>query len=371
MTANEIESAAARWLIRLEANPSQETRAGFDTWVAADPRNHAAFMRLEKTWGRADILTRLRPLDGVVDEQVLDRFGAPTPVPDEPVVDPPAVDPPVVDPPRARMPWTSIAAPLLILALGAITWIMFARPGWHVYETGFGGFQRVVLPDGSTATLNTDSRIRARMNSGRREIVLDRGEALFTVAHDAHRPFDVTAANTVVRAVGTAFSVRLRGQEQVDVIVTKGRVAIDPEDSPDAQPPESNIPHTVSTVAAGEALSVKARRLRIEKIAADEMTRQLAWTQGKIWLDRATLTEAVAQFNRYNRRQLVYDGPADRNLHFIGAYDATDLDGFVAVLEKLGIRAVPGPDEGSGPPVTHLVGAAKRNELCREYCQDR
>src|SRR5256885_11534769 len=81
MPANDIESEAAHWLIRLEADPSARTRSKFNAWLAADPRNHAVYTRLEETWNRADILTRMRPLDGAVDEQVLDKFGAPAPAP--------------------------------------------------------------------------------------------------------------------------------------------------------------------------------------------------------------------------------------------------------------------------------------------------
>src|ERR1700761_456442 len=84
MPAHDIEAEAAQWLIRLEDDQSAETRAAFDAWVAEDPRNHAAFLRLEKTWTRADALHRLRPLDGQVDEQVLEKFGVPAPIFDTP-----------------------------------------------------------------------------------------------------------------------------------------------------------------------------------------------------------------------------------------------------------------------------------------------
>jgi len=67
------------------------------------------------------------------------------------------------------------------------------------YETEFGGFQRVALADGSTAMLNTNCRIPARMSFGKAGACAGSGEALFTVAHDRRRPFDVTAGDTVVR----------------------------------------------------------------------------------------------------------------------------------------------------------------------------
>jgi transmembrane sensor len=350
MLATHIESEAANWLIRLESDPSPELRANFDAWLVADPRNHAAFIRLEKTWSHADILRRLRPLDGAVDEQVLDKFGVPTPI---------------FDPPKKRKPpLLAVAATLLIAAIGAITWIVVSRAGWQVYETEFGGFQRIALADGSTAMLNTDSRIRARMSSGRREIVLDRGEALFTVAHDTSRPFDVTAGDTVVRAVGTAFSVRLTDQKQVDVIVAEGRVAIDPpDDSLDSKLPQPLALPTLSTLAAGETVSVKAhRRLKVQKIADEDVSRKLAWTQGRIWFDRVSLAEAVAEFNRYNRRQIVIDDPTIAGMHIGGTFEATDLDSFVAALETFGIRVETTRSKADDPSseVIRLTGTESR-----------
>jgi transmembrane sensor len=350
MPANDIESEAANWLIRLERDPSAEMRANCDAWLAADPRHQAALIRLEETWSRADILNRLRPLDGAVDEQVIDKFGIPTAI----------FDPPKNKP---RKPLFAIAASLLVVAVGAITCIVVSRAGWQVYETDFGGFQRVVLADGSTAMLNTDSRIRARMSSGRREIVLDRGEVLFTVAHDARRPFDVTAGETVVRAVGTAFSIRLMDHKQVDVIVAEGRVAIDPpDDSLNSKLPQPVALPTISTLAAGETVSVKAHRLKVRKIADEDVSRKLAWTQGRIWFDRVTLTEAVAEFNRYNRRQIVIDDPAIAALRIGGTFESTDLDSFVAALETFGIRVTTTRNQADDPSseVIRLTSAESR-----------
>ena len=235
------------------------------------PRNRAAYVRLEKTWRHADVMRKLRPLDGEVDENIIDKFGEPGAI--------------IVTPRRKPwLPWLAAAASLLIVVTaGTYGWVSYSRAGWQAYKTEQGGFQRIALPDGSTAFLNTNSEIRVKMTSDRREIVLARGEALFTVAHDPQRPFDVTAADTVVRAVGTEFSVRLRDQQQVDVIVKEGRVAIDPpDDLPEpklAQQTGDSIPK-LSTLAAGESVSVKARKLVVRKVPAEDMTRKLAWTQG-------------------------------------------------------------------------------------------
>ncbi|MEA3178858.1 MAG: transrane sensor [Gammaproteobacteria bacterium] len=343
MPASDIEAEASEWLIRLERDSSPAQTAAFEEWIAADARNRAVFVRLEKTWRHADVLRKLRPLDGEVDENIIDKFGKPGSI--------------VITPRKKTwLPWLAVAASVLIVAIGAASWMSFTRSGWQVFKTEQGGFQRISLQDGSTAFLNTNSEIHVKLTAARREVVLARGEALFTVAHDTHRPFDVTAADTVVRAVGTAFSVRLRDQQQVDVIVTEGRVAIDPpDDSLNSKLPQQQIAlPQLSTLAAGETVSVKARKMNVHKIAAEDMTRKLAWTQGRLWFDRVTLAEAVTEFNRYNRRQLVIDDSAIATLHIGGAFDATDLDSFLAALQSFGIRAVPA-EPNAGDPASQII----------------
>jgi transmembrane sensor len=332
MPASDTEAEASEWLIRLETDPAPELKAAFEEWLAADPRNRAVYVRLEKTWRHADVLRKLRPLDGDVDENIIDKFGEPAGI--------------IVTPRRkAWLPWLAAAASLLIVAVGTVTWVSYSRAGWQNYKTEPGGFQRISLPDGSTAFLNTNSEIRVKMTSDRREIVLSRGEALFTVAHEPQRPFDVTAADTVVRAVGTEFSVRLRDQQQVDVIVKEGRVAIDPPDDlpePKLAQQRVTLPN-LSTLAAGESVSVKARKLTVRKVPAEDMSRKLAWTQGRLWFDRVTIAEAVAEFNRYNRRQLVIDDPAIENFRIGGTFDTQDVDSFVGTLRAIGISAATTP----------------------------
>ena len=142
MPANDIESDAAQWLIRLEGDSSRETRASFEAWLAADPRHRGAFVRLKETWSRADILKRLRPLDGIVDEHVLERFGAPAPVGETPK-----------SRSRWRTPLLALAASLFMIAAGSVVWYALGPWGWESYQTEFGGFQRVVLSDGTTLKL--------------------------------------------------------------------------------------------------------------------------------------------------------------------------------------------------------------------------
>jgi transmembrane sensor len=210
--------------------------------------------------------------------------------------------------------------------------------------------------------LNTDSELRVRFTGKVRQIVLDRGEAAFTVAKDARRPFDVLAADTTVRATGTMFTVRLREQAQVDVLVAEGHVAIDPA----SEAPDINVLQSASlqlaSVAVDEAASIQGRRLHLASIDALALTRRLAWTRGQLWFDRTTLADAVSEFNRYNRRQLVIADSAIAGIQIGGSFEVTDLNSFVAALQLIGVRAFPLTRIPADAPDAQTINLARAAE---------
>jgi transmembrane sensor len=396
-TASEFEAQAAAWLVKRDGGGlSAADQAEFDAWLEADPRAHAAYVRLELAWKRADGLRRLRPLDGGVDEDLLARSPfEPVPMEEYParqgtgktssdLVPSPSlavIDAQIVERKPRRRRWAiplAAAAAVVLAIVGGLTWRAYERTGWHEYATDFGGLSRIVLDDGSVVNLNTNSLMRVQLTPELRHIVLERGEALFKVAHDKNRPFDVEAGNTTVRAVGTEFSVRVRepagaasGAKDVEVLVKEGRVAIDPPKK-NAKPIEraEALPPSMSTLSAGEAVTITAKRvnteppqMQVQKVAEVDVDRKLSWTEGRLWFERQTLKDVVAEFNRYNRRQMVIADPAIENLRIGGGFEATDPESFIAALEKtLGVRAFPSPSsDGDEAEVIRLVGTRETN----------
>jgi len=377
-TASDFEAQAATWLVRRESSDfSEQEKQAFDAWLQADARHQAAYVRLEAAWRRADRLNKLRPLDGAVDEDLLARspfirmeeFSAREATQRSAVTSNEAANSHFDGAPgepsgerSTRRRWVAgvsagIAATVAAIAVGL--WMFFGQSEWQEYSTDFGGVERIRLEDGSVVHLNTNSAMRVRLRADYRQVVLDRGEALFKVAHDKSRPFDVQAAGTTVRAVGTEFSVRLResketggGQDGVEVLVKEGRVAIDPPKAKPDQP--SALPPSVSTLSAGEAVVITAKRLHVERVAETEVSKKLGWTEGRLWFERQRLADVVAEFNRYNRRQMVIADPSIADLRIGGGFEATDPDSFMAALEKtLGVRAFPAND---GTDTIRLVG---------------
>ncbi len=127
-----------------------------------------------------------------------------------------------------RVAWlTRLAVGIAILAAFAVVLAALIEPAPQItYSTPIGGHQHVMLDDGSVLDLNTNTEVRVQFTDAQRKILLDRGEVLLGVAHDASRPMEVIAAGIVSRAVGTKFSVRLYDNASVETLVTEGRVLV-------------------------------------------------------------------------------------------------------------------------------------------------
>ena len=106
-----------------------------------------------------------------------------------------------------------------MLATLALVWV-FVQNHSPQYRTAIGEQRIVKLEDGSIVTLNTRSQIKVRFERDRRRIDLIEGEALFEVAHDTARPFQVFAGTAEVRAVEREDIKRLHELEQnVDLML--------------------------------------------------------------------------------------------------------------------------------------------------------
>jgi transmembrane sensor len=218
-----------------------------------------------------------------------------------------------------------LAASITVLAItclgGLGAWYAVEQRNTQIYSTDIGELHRVTLSDGSTIALNTNSEVRVRYSSRYRHVDLTRGEALFTVAKNKEKPFDVEAGSTTVRAVGTAFSVRLHeagANERVDVVVSEGRVAINPPSTP--------------TYPAGSVAAVRNGRVAATLIDVEDINSKLAWTSGRLMFQGEKLSDVVDEINRYNLRQLQVTDPDIAGLRIGGTFQATDPDGFARAL---------------------------------------
>lgn len=213
-----------------DASPAEE--AVVARWMASDPAAEGEWARLRAAWGEA-------PLPASEGWDV-DRAWAKTQERrDGTLPIRPASSGPVVAPRRsAPAPWLRIAAMVAVVAGGAWGWRALTLGGGSpaVYATIEGERRTVTLSDGSTVVMAPRSTLTvpARYGRGSREVTLE-GEAWFTVAHDAARPFAVLADDYRVRDIGTVFTVQARSADTVGVTVIEGSVAVARQDADEAE----------------------------------------------------------------------------------------------------------------------------------------
>ncbi|AJA11200.1 anti-FecI sigma factor FecR [Sphingopyxis fribergensis] len=198
------------------------------------------------------------------------------------------------------------------------------------YATDVGETRRVALTDGSIAAINTDSKLDVKIVENERRIKIEKGEAWFQVTKDPQRPFIVEAGEVRVRAVGTAFSVRRRG-DGAEILVSEGVVEA----------------WAVGTRTKSVRLPAGSKiRIRnngsVDGRSSEEQVieRALAWRSGKIDLAGTRVDAAIAEMNRYNRRQIVLGDPILAAERIDGVFQTNDPEGFARVIAGSFSRSV-------------------------------
>lgn len=314
-----IEAMAAAWLAQRDDGLTAEEEADFKRWKEADPRHAAAVARLERTWTALQQLREYRPESKIHPHRDLLAGRRPP----------------------SRIISFPAAAALVGLAaalvLGALMWWPHraARQIEHSvpeFATSADGYQRVTLKDGSILELNANSLARVEFTPAERHIQLVRGEAHFTVAKDAQHPFIVQADAVTVRAVGTAFNVRL-SEREVEVLVTEGHVKV------------NNQAVTKSTAAlpelgAGQRLVVPAAAapdtapFRIDTLPPEVVQESLDWQKPRLRFVDTPLANVVAQFNRHNRIQIELGDASLADVPVDGSFRSENVEAFIRLLES-------------------------------------
>jgi transmembrane sensor len=213
-----------------------------------------------------------------------------------------------------------------VLALGGAVAAYFLAYDPGTYRSDIGAIKVMSLADGSTVTLNTNTVLHVRLSDTSRRIDLERGEAFFQVAKDPGRPFFVSAAGERVIAVGTQFSV-FRRTADTRVVVTEGKVKIEEFEDGTVVSPATELP-------AGGIAQVSSAGVLVKQGSLAEAEAYTSWRSGYITLNDTELATAVAEFNRYNKKQLVIGDPSIATLRVGGSLRAANVEAFVRVLEQ-------------------------------------
>ncbi|HEY0623971.1 FecR family protein [Sphingomonas sp.] len=293
---------ATRWWGRMHGPHAEESRAEFERWRAADPRNAAEYAALERTWTLAE---------GLGATAVgRDRSLKPQPRP---------------------LAWAT--APRLALAAAAmivIALFVTLQPGRNpnlslvsvAHATSVGEIRTVKLPDGSSVTLDTDTRVEVAFDEKVRKVRLQRGRARFDIRPDPARPFLVEAGGKVVSAPEADFDVQAP-PAGLSVVSLRGALEVRRTGDMDA-PADLRIQpgQAMRFAASGEPLAPAGPAGK----GSDQ------WVSGMLVFHGAPLSAVLEETNRYASPGIALGEPSLGAVKVTGAFRPLPVDQLAASL---------------------------------------
>lgn len=175
----------------------------------------------------------------------------------------------------SRRMWIRASAAAVVGLLIGLFFIM--KPNYQHIETQLAERTEHSLPDGSTVTLNADSRITfdGKRFQKSRNLQLH-GEAFFEVQKG--KAFVVETSLGSIEVLGTSFNVRARG-DRLDVACATGKVRVAGK----------------HLLTAGESVTISAGLARSETIGATEVA---SWKDGVSKFRDVPLAVVIAEMER-------------------------------------------------------------------------
>lgn len=209
------------------------------------------------------------------------------------------------------------------LGAGAIWHGTQAWPAWNaVYRTAKGETREIMLADGASIWLNTDTALDVDTTAAGHELVLRRGEILVQTARDPARKqaMQVRTAAGLMQPLGTRFMVRVLDDERwTRLSVLEERVRVTGTGLPQAM-----------ELLAGQQLEFGAGITpQRQPIQGDPA----AWQQGMLAASRMRLDQFLAELARY-RSGIIQCDPAVAHHTVTGAFPLNDTDRILAALAQ-------------------------------------
>ncbi|MES2067819.1 MAG: FecR domain-containing protein [Pseudomonadota bacterium] len=299
-----IEDEAIAWFVKMRGDVDHGMKADFDAWYTASPEHQRAYHWAEAHFGASAVVRESSKLETAWHHRPLHWLMA-----------------------------GAAAAAVLVLAFGmqvsrtvsidntSIASDDMAKP----LVTAAREIRTWQLPDGSSVTLDADSRVEVAMTNKERRLRLRQGKARFSVARE-RRPFIVEAAVGAVTADQAVFDMAFDRSDRVTVNLIAGRANMRGL----IQSAVYTVPDRPLQPGRPVFYPVDAFTPQADDAPAD--TRD--WPDGWVEYRSITLRDLVAQANRYSDQPIVIDDPAVGNMSASGRFKLTDTDAFVSRIAE-------------------------------------
>ncbi|MDC7682158.1 DUF4880 domain-containing protein [Asticcacaulis sp. BYS171W] len=287
-SADDIAETAAQWFARMDSG--EGSHADFEAWRDADPQHAVAFA---KVYASMRQLEKLRGLTAPIE--------------------------PLPRPTRRGFLTTGRAAAAVIgaIAIGALA-INFGNSRVQA-ETAVGERKIVPFPDGGQVELNTNTKAAWKLDKGRRDLWLERGEVAIKVAVGA-QPLRLRAGKNVAELGPGEYVARLRDQS-LDLISLSGAATV-----------EAAMGKVVQ-VGAHQGLLLTPETDRVRPVSPDDVNFLTGWRNDELVLNGQVLSEVVEELNRYGDKKIIIANPELGAIPVGGRFTNRDPAKLLAGLE--------------------------------------
>lgn len=183
----------------------------------------------------------------------------------------------------------------------------------------------IALPDHSTIDLDKKSSLHVRYYDTKRVVELPEGNALFSVAKDAQKPFSVQTQKTLIEVVGTKFEV-LNFNDHTAINVLEGHVNVSYKDEKET--------HLLAELTKLESLTVNntGKVLNHRMLDSAEIA---PWRDDMIFFNKTSLKDASALFERYSETKMLFETDTLATLRVSGKFSTLRFDNFITSIELL------------------------------------
>ncbi len=282
----------------LDKTATEEEMTRLKAWLDASPENQATYFQMKDVWDTTPVVTEKSQA-----HQSWQKLQADTQIQRPGML-------------RRLLVETAKVAAVAVVVLVSTYFVYFNSTvgqkeiQYATVQVPYGSKSSVLLPDGSEVTLNAGSELTYPTNFSEsiRNVAL-KGEGYFKVAHNAEKPFIVTAQELEVKVLGTEFNVMAYEElHRIETTLINGKVQLNLKG---AAPGNGVImkPGQKATYEGGK-LSMQVVNTEVEAI----------WTQNAFYFESIPFSELIIRLEKWYDVQIEFDRTKFKDITFTGKF---------------------------------------------------
>ncbi|HWL00457.1 MAG TPA: FecR family protein, partial [Parapedobacter sp.] len=219
--------------------------------------------------------------------------------------------------------------------------------GFVEYIAEKGIKKQITLPDGSTAWLNSGSRISypANFGSGKTRPVRLEGEAFFDVVKNKNKPFTIATDKITIKVLGTSFNVKAYPEEaETETTLITGEIELSVNERPSEKilmKPNEKVA-VISAPKATDGTGSESKQLTVTigsvskvLVADKEYIKEASWKDNKLIFRNEPFNELLVKLERWYGVDFTLENNEIGNYRFNGTIARESLTQTLDALQLI------------------------------------